>query len=102
MVSPRFRVTYPSTTIELLLKWGELAEAAGRGDAFRRALRRVHYRLQYEADSWGGVHDHLTDMALTLRRGREDMVIVYYGVHTRLPEVFVRTVHVSEGFWTSI
>lgn len=95
---PRFRVGIPEIERERLTRWFQLARGSGRHGSLVAAAVRIDYRLAYEADSWGASVDYLPDIAIRMRRGRDDMLIVTFGVHDALPEVFVKEFRLTTEF----
>ena len=99
---PRFRVGIPAAQRERLLRWTERSAVVGREQELVSALARVNYRLRYEADGWGSQYYYLRHLGIRMRRGTEEMLIVYFGVHESLPEVFVSEFRLTAEFRAAI
>jgi hypothetical protein len=99
---PRFRVGIPAVQRERLLRWRERAAVFSRDREFVSAVARATYPLQYEADGWESQYDYLPHLRIRMRRGTEEMLIVYFGVHESLPEVFVSEFRLTADFRAAI
>lgn len=66
--------------------------ASGIGPAFRADLLHVFERLRESPREWGDPLLSLKKMKMIMYRGIHAKIAVTYGVHDRLPLVFVSTI----------
>ena len=83
-----FRVTLLARARESLTAIYRQAKAADR-PLIAAAARRIHHRLETDPREFGEPSTEYEAARLDSRRGAVAPLVVYYGVHQTLPEVFV-------------
>jgi hypothetical protein len=66
------------------------AQERGDGSAARRAARTLYRRLQTDPRSFGEAQFRLPHLNLTLRKGVERPLVVWFAVHETEPLVFIQ------------
>ena len=86
---PRFRLTYVLQAKEHFRQIVRRARQLGRLADVIRALRSIQHRLRTDPREFGESTRLFRHARLDSRHAAVGSIVVYYGVHLDLPEVFV-------------
>jgi hypothetical protein len=87
-----FEVEFTRAQLRRIQELSARAVALGIGGAFAADLRAISERMRVSPRDWGDpIYTHPA-LQLIVYRGLHDRIAVTYGVHDRLPLVFVRDV----------
>jgi hypothetical protein len=90
--TPGYKLSILRPASEKLRAWKDDAVRRGIGHRFAQDLLSIERRLRHNPLTWGDPLFDYHHLGLTRRRGRSDLLFVYYSVHEQGRVVFVQDV----------